>query len=62
MKYGFVKKAVELSFQSHLEGILELPLIVSVCLRITCKTNTAIFYTGGKIVMKMSLRKSKSLL
>lgn len=58
MKYGLVKKEEELSFQSHLEGILELPLMVSVCLRITCKTNNAIFYTGEKIMMKTSLRVS----
>lgn len=62
MKYGLVKKEEEPSFQSHLEGILELPLMVSVCLRITCKTNNAIFYTGEKIVIKTSLRKSESLL
>lgn len=47
-----VKKEEELGFQSHLEGILKLPSMVSVCLRVTCKTNNAIFYTGEKIVMK----------
>lgn len=41
MKYGLAEKEEE-----HLEGILELPLMVLVCLRITCKTNNAIFYTG----------------
>lgn len=52
MKYGLAKKEKELGFQSHLEGILELSLMVSVCLRVTCKTNSAIFYTGEKIMMK----------